>query len=771
MGADGSGEPGRAVPYLQVGEQVGAYRIESFVALGGMAFVYEATDTRLGRQVALKVLAPALAEESDFRERFVRESRFAASLDHPNIVPIYEAGELDGLLFIAMRFVQGVDLDAHLRKVGRLDLQRTLAILTPIGDALDAAHDAGLVHRDVKPANILLGSSGREGREHVYLTDFGITKRTSGLTKLTATGNMIGTMSYTSPEQIMGEKLDARTDLYSFGCVVYQCLTGVAPFVRDNQGALVWAHLNEHPAPMSSRRPGLAPVDAVVARALRKHPQDRHGRCEDFTDALREALRVVGDEAGHSTGVVPTLPRAEGPAETTVGSANSWTSSATSQSATSQSATGQEVPLSPGPAAGSVDPPRPPPPRLRVRSARRRRTIVIALAGVATVALCAAVLPLSGSGIESGTAQRMDQTSNEDATGSTTAEPVPPLTTAPEVATGDAVPSGDRSAATAISPVDPSAGTGPGSVTPTPAVAIPSVQGQPLAVGPTPGSVTIAPDGRLAYVANRGEGIVTVVDTNLDKVIGTIAVSAGPPRYVAFTPDGTRAYVSAYTDDMTVNRVAVLDTRTTRELGTVEVDGGPYALAVTPDQKYVYVPSHDAAKIDVIETGTDRVVDQIPVPNNPHSVTFTPDGMRAYVANHESNMVAVLDVASRRVVDTIPVCTSPHRVTISPDASRIAVACYDSNDVYFIDTATLNVVGRSRVGEGPQDVTYSPDGAYIYTANVVGNSVSVVDSVSGEVTATIPTQSPTSIAVRADGRRAYVTNLDAGTLTILNTAG
>jgi len=152
-------------------------------------------------------------------------------------------------------------------------------------------------------------------------------------------------------------------------------------------------------------------------------------------------------------------------------------------------------------------------------------------------------------------------------------------------------------------------------------------------------------------------------------------------------------------------------------------------------------------------------------------VTFTPGGMRAYVANHESNVVAVLDVANRRVVDTIPVCTSPHRVTISPDASRIAVACYDSNDVYFIDTATLNVVGRSRVGEGPQDVTYSPDGAYFYTANVVGNSVSVVDSVSGEVTATIPTRSPTSIAVRADGRRAYVTNLDAGTLTILNTAG
>ena len=256
-----------------------------------MASVYEATDLGLNRTVALKVLAPEISESADFRERFIRESRFAASLDHPNIVPIYEAGEADGRLYIAMRYVRGGNLAESLRKYGALDPKRALAILSPVADALDTAHNAGLVHRDVKPANILLTAIvGREGREHVYLTDFGLTKDAAVRTKLTATGEFLGTMAYTSPEQIRGEPLDARSDMYALGCVAYECLTGVPPFVRDDQAALLWAHLNDPPAAVSVHKHELLPADPVVAKALSKDPLDRYESCEEFTQSLSDAL-------------------------------------------------------------------------------------------------------------------------------------------------------------------------------------------------------------------------------------------------------------------------------------------------------------------------------------------------------------------------------------------------------------------------------------------------------------------------------------------------
>lgn len=350
-------------PYLEIGATVGHYRIESFVAHGGMAFVYEATDLRLGRHVALKLLAAPPTRESDFRERFTRESRYAASLDHPNIVPIYEAGEADGLLFIAMRFVSGVNLDSRLREVHRLDGPGALAVLAPIADALDLAHSAGLVHRDVKPANILLTDTGR-GHEHVYLTDFGITKHTSGLTKLTATGNVIGTMTYTAPEQIRGDRIDARTDLYALGCVAYQCLTGVAPFVRDNQWALVYAHLNERPAPVSSHRPELAAADPVIARALEKDPAKRFARCADFTDALNAALAGRADGAATE----PAGPAVDDPPDSAPPGPAAWPTSAVPSPGSAPAA-----PATPGPAAAAPAPAgSAPPARREPRPAARR---------------------------------------------------------------------------------------------------------------------------------------------------------------------------------------------------------------------------------------------------------------------------------------------------------------------------------------------------------------------------------------------------------------
>jgi tRNA A-37 threonylcarbamoyl transferase component Bud32 len=279
-------------PVLAVGTEIAGYRVESFISRGGMAVIYRAHDRRLGRRVALKLLAPELSQDERFQQRFLRESRLAASLDHPNIIPIYEAGEASGLLYIVMRYVEGSDMKELLDREGPLDLDRITAILRQVGAALDAAHARGLVHRDVKPGNILIASgTGREDPDHVYLTDFGLTKRSSSLSGQTTSGRFIGTMEYVAPEQIGGKPVDARTDVYSLGCVLYHGLTGEPPFDRDDEAALLWAHLADEPAPVSARRPDLPPgLDAVVAKAMAKAPEDRYGSCRDLIVDFRDEV-------------------------------------------------------------------------------------------------------------------------------------------------------------------------------------------------------------------------------------------------------------------------------------------------------------------------------------------------------------------------------------------------------------------------------------------------------------------------------------------------
>jgi tRNA A-37 threonylcarbamoyl transferase component Bud32 len=295
-------------PLLAVGTEVAGYRVEAFISRGGMAVVYRAHDRRLGRRVALKLLAPELSQDERFQQRFLRESRLAASLDHPNIIPIYEAGESRGLLYIVMRYVEGSDLQAVLDQDGPLPLPRLASILSQVGAALDAAHARGLVHRDVKPGNILLASgAGREDPDHVYLTDFGLTKRSSSVSGLTTTGHFIGTMDYIAPEQIGSKPVDARTDIYSLGCVLYQCLTGDSPFDRDDEAALLWAHLVERPPPVSGRRPGVPPgVDAVVAKAMAKAPEDRHRSCRELVAEFQAAIQ--GQAEPHPPAPAPGPP-------------------------------------------------------------------------------------------------------------------------------------------------------------------------------------------------------------------------------------------------------------------------------------------------------------------------------------------------------------------------------------------------------------------------------------------------------------------------------
>src|SRR3954451_5714643 len=278
------------MPDFAPGDVFVDHRIDGLAGRGGMGGVYRATDLELERTVALKVITPALAEEEDFRSRFVAESKAAASIEHPNVIPVYYAGEREGVLFIVMRFIDGPDLRALVRAQGALDPERAAHIVAQLGAALDAAHAHGLVHRDVKPANVLLGDD-----DHAYLTDFGLTKHSAttgdgGGGGLSRAGGWVGTLGYVAPEQIRGQRVDARTDVYALGCVLVFALTGKAPYTGDSDEATLWAHLNA-PPPNESVPPEF---EGVVARALAKDPSDRYLSAGDLG---RAALAAAGRSA------------------------------------------------------------------------------------------------------------------------------------------------------------------------------------------------------------------------------------------------------------------------------------------------------------------------------------------------------------------------------------------------------------------------------------------------------------------------------------------
>jgi YVTN family beta-propeller protein len=1077
----------------QPGTEIAGYRIESLIGRGGMAVVYRAEDMRLGRKVALKLLSPQLADNEQFRQRFIRESRLAASLDHPNIVPIFEAGEADGQLFIAMRYVIGSDLKGTLAEEGgRLPEGRTLALLRQVGDALDSAHRAGLVHRDVKPGNILVTARERPQHtqrtrstlgDHVYLTDFGLTKRTAGLSEgLTGTGHFLGTVDYVSPEQIQGRPVGPGTDVYALGCVLYECLTGQLPFRRDDDAALLWAHLVEPPPPVTATRPELpGAVNGVVARAMAKDPADRYPSCEDLVEELELAFgmpahappptrpaagyslaidlgttfvaaAVAGDgrlemvALGDGTMVAPatvyvrddgrlvtgaaarravstpdqvvrdvkrhlgnptpvvlggaayavgdllgvllqdvlhrvterqgaapdvvalthpatwgpvrrglfedvarsvgltdplyttepeaaaahyatTRPLHEGEAiavydlgggtfdatvlrrtahgfeivgtpegierlggtdfdEAVLGHVDHVAGGALTELDMSDPKTVTalarlrqdctlakealsvdvettipvflphrqvEVMLSRAQLEGMIRAPiestigtldrvlraaRVPPSQLSavllvggssriplvaqmVSEAFGRPTVVgthpehVVALGAAVLAetrrtKAPALLLIGADGGRTAAASVVGTSSgpgpvlapsapppDDGAPPSPSGPPPPPsgtaaprrrpvpllvglvllLVVASVIGYLTLRPDGGRTADQA----PPSSSTSPAASSPSssapaptpaaPAVPVPSI-GSTVEVGETPGFVVAAPGGRQLYIANRGAGVVSVVDTAVDRVTATIPISAGPPQFIAFSPDGRRAYVSVWDDARTIAAVSVLDTTTNAVVETIPVQTRPFLSAVSPDGKWVYVPNHDTGTVSVIDTATDELVADFAVPPNPHWVAFTPDGSRIYTANHESNLVSVIDTATNTVGAQIPVPTSPHSVVVHPTRPLAIVASFDAASASFIDTDTDTVTATIPVGANPQHVALSADGRFAYVTNNGDDSVSVIDVAAAAVTARIPTGNwPTSMAVLPDGSRGYVSDLHDGTLTVLNLSG
>jgi serine/threonine protein kinase len=301
--SDVSSAPGT----LAAGAQIAGYTIEQQIGRGGMAVVYRASDARLNRSVALKILAPELANDTAYRQRFVREMRAAAAVDHPNIVPVFDAGEADGALYIAMRYVSGQDVRTLLDTVHRLPADRVVHLITQAASALDEAHSRGLVHRDVKPGNMLIASvTGGDRPDHLYLSDFGLSKQRVSSAPLTLTGQFLGTLDYMAPEQVEGEALDGRADLYSLACAAFEMLAGQPPFKRDQGLAVMWAQLQAPRPSLTALRPDLPPaVDQVIARAMAKSPADRYQTCGAFADALRVTCGLGGSQISPASGPPP----------------------------------------------------------------------------------------------------------------------------------------------------------------------------------------------------------------------------------------------------------------------------------------------------------------------------------------------------------------------------------------------------------------------------------------------------------------------------------
>jgi serine/threonine protein kinase len=365
---------------LSEGDRFAGYRIEQLLGRGGMGVLYLAVEPGLERRVALKLIAPEAAADEVFARRFAEESRIAASIEHPNVVPIYAAGEEDGVPFIAMRYVSGSDLGKRVAREGCLEPALAAALIAQVGNGLDAIHAAGLVHRDVKPANVLL--AGTAGEDHAYITDFGVARNVATESGLTQTGRFVGTLDYVAPEQISGAEIDARVDVYALGCLLYKLLIGEVPFPKDGEAARLYAHLNDPPPAPSLHVPALPmALDDVVIRAMSKEPGDRYPSAGDLGRAAVAALS--GDR--------PTLPE-----RTVATGAAAIRESPSIEPPTVPASRGGEPPPGQDVETARLPGSKPSLPSLG-RSAGRRRLAV--LAGVtAIVALVLAVVALGGGG-------------------------------------------------------------------------------------------------------------------------------------------------------------------------------------------------------------------------------------------------------------------------------------------------------------------------------------------------------------------------------------
>jgi WD40 repeat protein len=682
-----TGHPDVILARLDGGSRLAGYRLEERIGAGGMAVVFRARDGRLERTVALKVLIPALATDESFRERFLRESRAAAAVDDPHIIPVYEAGEADGVLFIAMRFVAGGDLRAVIRRAGPLPVHRAASFISPVASALDAAHAAGLVHRDVKPANILV-DTGAGRPDHVYLSDFGLSKGVLSSVGLTGTGHFLGTPDYSAPEQVSGRAVDGRADQYALGCVAFTLLAGQPLFPRDEPMAVLLAHTSEPPAPVSARRPDLpAAADRVLARALAKDPEDRFGTCGEFAEALRGALGVASytvQAAGPAaiTGAVTALERPEAAASTQT-----------------------VVPVQATPLPDDVGGDPVPAPRQR-----RRRYLGVAAAvgaglGLAGVVAALLVNPASRGSPGAGTHSTGSGTANRPTSASTTARQETTATLAARLAdpggkgivSAGFVPRGEIAAADANG-----------------STYLWDIAARHVAATLTdPGNQGIAAasfgrGGQFAVMAAHA-GDTCVWEIASHHRIGTL--TGLNSRFLLISPGGD----TVITEDANHDGIALTDSTQGDQLTFTDPDHIDLTAgaALSPDARTLAV--NDASGRTYLWDTETRAM--IATWNSPAGVAnlavFSPDG-KALADTAGAGKVYLWGIPSHRLAGTVPIPggTSLDGMAISPDGRLLAEVSGDNDRVYLWDLAAGREVAviTDPGGKGTASAVFSPDG-------------------------------------------------------------
>ncbi|HXW86634.1 MAG TPA: protein kinase [Streptosporangiaceae bacterium] len=676
---------------FSVGSVIAGYRLEERIGAGGMAVVFRAYDSRLDRQVALKLLAPELARDDSFRRRFIRESRAAAAVDDPHIIPVFEAGESAGVLFIAMRYVRGGDVRSLIDQGGALPPGRVADIVSQAAAALDAAHARGLVHRDVKPANMLLEArSAPDLPDHVYLSDFGLTKTSLGTSlALTGTGEFLGTLEYVAPEQIEGLPLDGRCDEYSLACSAFEMLCGQPPFRREPSISVMYAHLSEPPPAVRQYRPGLpAAIDEVLQRALAKAPDDRYPSCGEFAAALRQLLAGQPDSKGRAAAdqtatqfAVPAVAAASGPA--TQG-ADPWRDLRRGNSL-------------PGPAAA---------PPVRSRPWWRSPAPIGGI-GVLVVALAVGGFFVASRGH-----------ARAGASGATVGSSLP---------------------AAALTP--------PGCTTATaPAKTLGEVASDSLSL---PGPFGVAVRGPYAFVS--GGNAVTVLSDNgsalLPTLLRTISVP-GANKGDAITHDGRYVLAAAGSGAVVVDVAAAVDGAYPIVGSLVSPSGsGAAEVALSADDTYAFVTLQDSAEVAVFNLKTalaggfgpaDFVGD---VPVGPSPVGLADDDDSLFVASEKGELnVLSLEKAetdpSRAVTATVTAGCGPARAVVSADQKVLWVTASESDALLGFSTARLQsdpdhaLVADVRVGESPLGVALVDGGSRLVVAdsdqhNTAGASASL----------------------------------------------
>jgi YVTN family beta-propeller protein len=638
----------------RVGTRLAGYQIKALLGRGGMGVVYLAEQARPHRQVALKLLLAQPTVSEAFRERFLRESELAAAIDHPNVLPVYDAGETDGVLWIAMRHVDGIDLAALLARDGALAPGQALGIAGQVAGALDAAHVRGLVHRDVKPANILLAME--EGAvAHAYLADFGLTKRVGGARGLTVSGQVLGTIDYVAPEQVEGGPVDGRADQYSLGCVLFECLTGVVPFRRDSELAVLWAHVHDPPPRIGGYRPDLpAGLDDAIGRALAKAPDDRHPSCAALVTAAQAA----------PAGTAPAGLRHH------IGRA-----------------VGRRAEHRRRPGLSGLT--------------RRSSLVLTVAAGVLSAVLLAAAVLLARDGraptvpaapavlAAANHAVRIDPATYQEVAA------VAVGTDPAAVVAGDGLVWVANGRDGTVSVVDP----GTNRVQET----MPASGSGPVGQG---GPGLAYASGSL-WVANADQRQVARVPFDADPI--PIQVNARP-NALAAAPDADAVWVAAQTQDGG-GRLARIDTGTNEVGRTVPLRHAPTGLTVTPDARTVWLATGSDRVLHRVDALAGRVVGQIKLPLIPDQVAFG-DGA-VWVTSSSSDTVLQINPITSKVQATIRVGNRPSGIAFGAD--RVWVANSQDGTVSTIDPQS-NKVGTLHLGFRPAAVAVEQRAVWVALA-------------------------------------------------------